>query len=110
MSSAKMGLKSTATDQPQALLAAMSDFINGSYEAMNLEAVRLAMQGPLKPYFAGIQYDPVKDKFTATTDQALTPMYEAIFRAAPADAAGATNWLTGWKSIIDVVLGDYVRD
>ena len=82
-----MGLKSTATDQPQALLAAMSDFINGSYEAMNLEAVRLAMQGPLKPYFAGIQYDPVKDKFTATTDYRKNPHPNCRKKARPIKAA-----------------------
>ena len=29
-------------------------------------------------------------------------MYEAVFRAAPQDAAGATAWLTQWKPIIDV--------
>jgi Ca2+-binding RTX toxin-like protein len=97
-------------DDPAAMLAAMSDFINGSFSAMTLEAVRLAVQaGPLSHYFPGIGYDAVADKFTATTDGQLTPMYEAIFAAAPGDAAGATAWLVRWKPIIDVVLGDFAR-
>src|SRR5262249_53750899 len=43
-------------------------------------------------------------------DGQLAPMYEAILAAAPADAAGAQAWLTAWKPIIDVVLGDYDRN
>jgi lipopolysaccharide export system protein LptA len=92
-----------------ALIDVMSSFISASYEAMNLEAVRLAMQGPLNQYFPTIAYDVASDHFHATTDAQLAPMYQAIFNAAPADAAGATAWLTAWKPIIDVVLGDFDR-
>ncbi len=99
----------TTTSNPGALLSAMSSFISGSYEAMNLEAVRLAMQGPLASYFPTIVYDATSDHFHATTDAELSPMYEAIFKAAPSDPAGAMAWLTAWKPIIDIVLGDFDR-
>lgn len=99
----------TASD-PNKLLPAMSSFVTGAWEALNTEAVRLAMQaGPLAHYFAGLAYDVNSDHFTATTDEQLAPMYEAIFRAAPSDPAGATAWLTNWKPIIDIVLGDLDR-
>jgi hypothetical protein len=67
------------------------------------------MQGPLASYFPDIVYDASTNKFSATTDAQLAPMYQAVFAAAPNDAAGATAWLTQWKPIIDVVLGDFAR-
>jgi Ca2+-binding RTX toxin-like protein len=94
---------------PTATLAAMSNFMTGALTMFNLDALRLAMQGPLAGYFPGIAYDPVSDSFTATTDGELTPMYQAIFNAAPSDAAGATAWLVRWTPTIDAVLGDFVR-
>jgi hypothetical protein len=36
-------------------------------------------------------------------------MYQAIFAAAPSDAAGATAWLAQWTPVIDAVLGNFVR-
>jgi Ca2+-binding RTX toxin-like protein len=96
-------------EAPAAMIQAMSSFLKGSWTAMNLEAVRLAMQGPLASYFDGIAYDATDNMFRATTDQQLTPMYEAIFDAAPADAAGAAAWLAQWKPVIDIVLGDFDR-
>src|SRR6266702_3244263 len=96
-------------EDPSAMREAMSPFLSASLTALNLEAVRLAMQGPLAPYFPTIVYDASTNKFAATTEQQLTPMYEAIFAAAPGDAAGAESWLAQWKPIIDVVLGDFPR-
>ncbi len=94
---------------PGTFISEMSGFINTSFTTMNIEAVRLAMQGPLASYFPGLVYDTPSDTFVATTVLQLTPMYEAIFRAAPSDAAGATTWLQEWKPILDVVLGDFAR-
>jgi len=98
-----------APTDPSAMLAAMSSFITGAITALDLDALRLAMQGPLAAYFPGIAYDTASDTFTATTAGELTPMYQAIFQAAPSDAAGATAWLAQWTPIIDVVLGNFVR-
>ena len=92
-----------------ALLDFMANFVSTAWTAMNLEAVRLAMQGPLSSYFPTIVYDASANTFSATTDQQLTPMYEAIFSAAPSTAAGAMGWLQQWKPIIDIVLGDFDR-
>jgi hypothetical protein len=98
-----------APADPSAMLAAMSDFITASVSALNLDAVRLAIQGPLKQYFPGIAFDVASDSFSATTPGELTPMYLAIFNAAPSDAAGAAAWLAQWKPIVDVVVGDFAR-
>jgi hypothetical protein len=103
-----MPLDATPGD-PSAMLAAMQSFVTGAWSAMNLEAVRLAMQGPLASYFPGLVYDAATNKFSATTEAQLTPMYDAIFAAAPGDATGAAAWLAAWKPIIDVVLGDFDR-
>ena len=97
------------TGDSQTPLTAMTDLVNGAVGAINLETVRLAMQGPLAQYFPGIAYNVTTDSFTATTQAELAPMYEAIFAAAPANAAGATSWLTQWLPIINIVLGDFAR-
>src|SRR5262249_57566598 len=48
--------------------------------------------------------------FHPTTDGQLSPMYAAIFAAAPPDAAGAAAWLAQWRPIVDVVLSNLDRD
>jgi Ca2+-binding RTX toxin-like protein len=98
-----------ASSNPSGAIAAMSDLMTGAYTVLDLEAVRLAMQGPLAQYFPGISYDVTTDSFAATTNEQLSPMYEAIFAAAPSDAAGAMQWLTNWLPIINIVLGDFAR-
>ena len=67
------------------------------------------MQGPLDPYFDGVEYDPVYDRFYATTDRQLVPTLEAIFNAAPADTAGATGWLEDWQPVLYAMLADFDR-
>jgi Ca2+-binding RTX toxin-like protein len=96
-------------EHPTALLAAMQSFVTGAWSAMNLQAVRLAMQGPLASYFAGVSYDAAANTFHATTDQQLSPMYEQIFGHAPTGPSGVTAWLASWRPIVDVVLGDLDR-
>jgi hypothetical protein len=96
-------------DNPAAALSALGPVVTQLYQTLNELAVSIAMQGPLAPYFAGIAYDVTTNTFQATTADQLAPMYEAIFQAAPADAAGATQWLQQWKPILDVVLGDFAR-
>jgi Ca2+-binding RTX toxin-like protein len=99
----------SAPTNPQAMISAMSGFISASVTALNLEAVRLAMQGPLASYFQGLSYDTATDKFHATTDLQLTPMFEQVFAHAPADAAGASAWIASWRQLLDIVLGDLDR-
>jgi hypothetical protein len=51
-------------------------------------AVRIALGSGLSQFAQGIKYDATIDKYLPTTDQQLAPMFEAIFRAAPADNTG----------------------
>ncbi len=100
-------------EDPRALnlgaVTALSDLLEKGHHIIELQALRLAMQGPLEPYFAGVEYDPVDDGFKPTTNGQLVPMFEAIFTAAPGDAAGATAWLQSWEPLIDAFLADYER-
>jgi Ca2+-binding RTX toxin-like protein len=98
-----------APTDPAMALQAMTPIITSAWNAMNVDAVELAMQGPLASYFQGLSFDAATGSFHATTDQQLAPMYEAIFQAAPVDATGAASWLTQWKPIVDVVLSNLDR-
>ncbi|MCP3445817.1 calcium-binding protein [Bradyrhizobium sp. CCGUVB14] len=84
--------------------------LTASWNELNRLAVRLAAQGPLAPFFAGITYDVTTDTFRPTTEHQLVPMLEAIFHAAPATASGAQDYLAQWHDIINVVLPDFQRD
>jgi len=94
---------------PAAALMALSPLLTEMWQTLDTLALSLAMQGPLASYFSGIVCDVGSNTFRATTDEQLSPMYEAIFAAAPPDAAGAAAWLAQWKPIIDVMLGDFSR-
>ena len=91
------------------LLPAMTSFITAAWNAISLEAVSLAMQGSLASYFQGLSYDAAKNTFEVTTAAQLTPMYQAIFAAAPGDAAGAASFLAQWAPIVQVVLDNLDR-
>jgi Ca2+-binding RTX toxin-like protein len=91
-------------------LTAITPIVTTAWNVLNVAAVELAMQGPLAGYFQGLTYDVAKNDFHPTTDGQLSPMYAAIFQAAPADAAGAAAWLAQWKPIVDVVLSNLDRD
>ena len=98
-----------APSNPAGALAAMTPIITSAWNAMNVDAVELAMQGPLASYFQGLSFDAATGSFHPTTAGQLAPMYEAIFRAAPSDATGAAHWLAQWKPIVDVVLSNLDR-
>jgi hypothetical protein len=89
--------------------SALTSIISAAWTVMSVAAVELATQGPLAGYFQGLSYDVTDNTFHPTTDAQLAPMYEAIFRAAPADAAGAAGRLTAWKPIIDILLSNLDR-
>jgi hypothetical protein len=73
-------------------------------------AVRLALQGGLSEYAAGLEYDAATDQYRATTDRELAPMFEAIFAGAPDGADNAYDYLVGWNEILEVVYPDYHVD
>ena len=99
------------SDNPSAdAIQVVANGLTASWNTLNRLAVRLAAQGPLAPFFAGITYDVASDTFRPTTDHQLVPMLEAIFHAAPATATGAQDFLAQWHDIINVVLPDFQRD
>jgi hypothetical protein len=99
-----------APSDPASALPALTPIVTSAWNVLNVAAVELAMQGPLAGYFQGLTYDVAKNDFHPTTDGQLSPMYAAIFQAAPSDAAGAAAWLAQWKPIVDVVLSNLDRD
>lgn len=88
-------------------VAGLSNLISQLHQQMELLSLRLAMQGPLEPYFAGIEYDPVDDVFRPTTDAQLVPMLETIFAATPSSTA--QEWLEDWTPLLRAMLADYDR-
>ena len=73
-------------------------------------AVRMAMQGGLKDFAAGIHYDVALDKYTPTQDRELAPMFEAIFAHAPAGYNAAQAYLKDWNEILWQIYPDYKPD
>ncbi|MGL5837807.1 MAG: calcium-binding protein, partial [Sphingorhabdus sp.] len=72
-------------------------------------AVRMALQGGLKPFARGLAYDAASDTYKPTTDRQLAPMFEAIFEDAPASNANdaVLDYLTDWNEILWQVYPDY---
>ncbi|WP_316206865.1 calcium-binding protein, partial [Bradyrhizobium sp. SZCCHNR2017] len=98
-------------DNPSAdAIQRVSDAVTAGWNEINKLAVRLAAQGPLSSFFAGIIYDATTDTFKPTTDQQFAPMLEAIFHASPADQVDAGTYLAHWRDIIGMMLPDFQRD
>lgn len=70
-------------------------------------AVRMAFQGGLKDFAAGLVYDSAGDFYYSTSGRELAPVFEKIFAAAPRTAAGAEAWLEGWNDILWQVYRNY---
>ena len=72
-------------------------------------AVRVALQGGLKDFAQGLQYDAASDRYAPTTDRQLAPMFEAIFAGAPQSNANdaVADYLAKWNEILWQVYPDY---
>lgn len=72
-------------------------------------AVRIAMQGGLRGFFDGVEYDVATDSYKPTTNRELAPMFEAIFAGAPASNAddAVFDYLAQWNGILAQVYPDY---
>lgn len=90
-------------------ISALSKIINDAYNLLELTALRLAMQGPLEPYFAGIEYDVEENVFRPTTNAQLVPMLEAILAGSPAGATPAEEWFQDWRPVLAAMMADYIR-
>lgn len=90
-------------------VAGIEGIIGFMVQRMDALTLRLAAQGPLKSYFDGVAYNVETDRFEPTTARQLIPMFEAIFRAAPANAAGAVQWLEQWDMLLEVMFENFDR-
>ena len=96
-------LASTST-----MIAEITGIVDFLYTQLNVQTIRLAVQGPLKDtIFAGITYDPVADNFHAATDRGLVPVFEEIFDLIPTE--GATDFVSAWSEIMDFIISDFDR-
>ncbi|MBX9826325.1 MAG: pre-peptidase C-terminal domain-containing protein [Xanthobacteraceae bacterium] len=90
-------------------VSALNSVLDVAIRQLDKIVVRLAMQGPLEPFFAGLEYDASTDQFRPTTEHQLSPMLEAIFGAAPATAQAATDYIAAWQDVVHVILPDLDR-
>ncbi len=73
-------------------------------------SVRIALQGGLAEFSRRLSYDAPSDRYEATTDREMAPMFEAIFEGAPEGAEAAYDYLVAWDEILEVVYPDYHVD
>ena len=75
-------------------------------------AVRLALQGGLKPFAQGLSFDATRNVFVTTTDRQMAPMFEAIFAAAPASNAddAVFDYLTDWNELLWQIYPDFAPE
>jgi Ca2+-binding RTX toxin-like protein len=95
-------------------ISVMIDFIGHIMEeylvVSRAFAVRMAMQGGLKDFAAGIHYDVALDKYVPTQDRELAPLFKAIFAAAPHGHDAAQSYLKDWNEILWQIYPDYKPD
>jgi Ca2+-binding RTX toxin-like protein len=107
------GSYTLSEDRFESIVDPMIDLIGLSmqqYISMSLRlSVRLALQDGLSDFARGIEYDVDLDRYVATTDRGLAPMYEAILEAAPAtnDDDAIYDYLQDWSFILAQVYPDY---
>ena len=85
--------------------------LNEMYGQLNQIVIRIAAQSDaaLGEFFEGITYDVDSEVFRPTTDYQLSPMLEKLFTEAPADAAGAYDYMLSWKPLLDVFMNNFDR-
>ncbi len=50
-----------------------------------------------------------RDCSLSSDDRHLIPTFEVVFSNAPTNSAAVPDYLDGWKTILDVIVGDYDR-
>ena len=90
-----------------AMLGLMRGLID-TYAAMRDGiAVRVAAQTGLSAFFEGVAFDPETDGFVPVGGRELTPLYEAILRAAPEGREATGAYLEDWHGVLRIVYADY---
>ena len=99
------------TDLPagNASQSTVRDLMTGLWHQLNRIAVRLAIQGPLAGVFPALAYDLESDRFRATTDRSLVPVFYTFLYWAPVRADDAATSLAEWSPFVDVLLSDFDR-
>ncbi|MGO7136332.1 calcium-binding protein, partial [Rhizobium leguminosarum] len=96
-------------DSATAGYQAVAAFLDKMDDALNLFAVRLAVQsGPLAHYFESIDYSAQSDGFTSKSGSQIAAVFTALLADAE-QSSNAVSWLTEWKPFFDVFLSDYSR-
>ncbi|MBB4112774.1 Ca2+-binding RTX toxin-like protein [Rhizobium sp. BK226] len=96
-------------DSASAGYLAVAAFLDKMDDALNLFAVRLAVQsGPLAHYFDSINYNAGADGFTSKSGTQIAAVFTALLADAE-QSSNAVSWLTDWKPFFDVFLSDYSR-
>ncbi|WP_164736472.1 calcium-binding protein [Rhizobium vallis] len=96
-------------DSAAAGYQAVAAFLDKMDDALNLFAVRLAVQsGPLAHYFDSIDYNAGADGFTSKSGTQIAAVFTALLADAE-QSSDAVSWLTEWKPFFDVFLSDYSR-
>ncbi|TAZ71163.1 hypothetical protein ELH72_30080, partial (plasmid) [Rhizobium ruizarguesonis] len=96
-------------DSATAGYQAVAAFLDKMDDALNLFAVRLAVQsGPLAHYFDSIDYNAGADGFTSKSGSQIAGVFTALLADAE-QSSNAVSWLTEWKPFFDVFLSDYSR-
>ncbi|WP_326912876.1 calcium-binding protein [Rhizobium johnstonii] len=96
-------------DSATAGYQAVAAFLDKMDDALNLFAVRLAVQsGPLAHYFDSIDYNAQSDGFTSKSGSQIAAVFTALLADAE-QSSNAVSWLTEWKPFFDVFLSDYSR-
>jgi Ca2+-binding RTX toxin-like protein len=91
------------------IIAMLQPVMEQYISASRRYAVRLAMQGGLKSFFGQVSYDVASDSYKPTTNRELAPLFEAIFRGAPASNKddAVLDYLTDWNAILWQIYPDY---
>ena len=113
MTRAKRVISSEQFDSGISTVIDMLEVIMQEYIVVSRSfAVRIALQGGLKDFARGLEYNTEIDKFqsTADNDRQLAPMFEAIFESAPSGYDPAYDYLTDWNEILVYVYADYKID
>jgi len=80
----------------------LSTLITSWNDIVEKEALRLAVQGPLKTMFSGLSYDEAKDRIVATTVTGVADALKAAILTLSSTASTAeTQWNTNWGPLFN---------
>jgi hypothetical protein len=103
-------LDGTQQSDIKTILNLLDNVMDTYVTASRAFAARIALQGGLKDFMAGIKYDVESDKYLPTSGREMVPMFEEIFRHAPDGYEPTRDYLMDWAEILWQVYPDYIPD